>query len=69
MEAAVLAGFVDLAGDTPATTAHPSLIRHSTFVLRHLVNVALVAFIALQFFDVFVRFVDIFAAVLLHNFA
>ena len=69
MEPAVLAAFVDLAGDTPATTTHSSLIRHSTFVLRHLVNVALVAFIALELFNVFVRFVDAFAAVLLHNFA
>ena len=65
----MLAAFVDLAGDTPATTAYSSLIRHSTFVLRHLVNVALVAFIALQLFDVFVRFVDAFAAMFLHNFA
>src|SRR5947208_12552134 len=34
-----------------------------------LIYVALVAFIALKLFNVFVRFVDAFAAVLLHNFA
>jgi len=38
-------------------------------LIRHLVNVALVAFIALELFNVFVRFADAFAAVLLHNFA
>src|SRR5204863_283369 len=45
------------------------LIIPSSFVLRHLVNIALVALVALEFFNVFVGLVDAFAALLLYDFA
>ena len=46
------------------------LFRISSFVLRHfLVHIALVAFIALELFNVFVGLFEAFTAMFLHNFA
>src|SRR5438874_6359446 len=46
-----------------------SFLRHSTFVLRHLVHIALVTLVALELLNVFVGLVDGFAALLLDDLA
>src|SRR5437764_10425131 len=43
-------------------TNHSFVIRHSTFVLRHLIHILLVTFLVLELLNVCVGFLDVFAA-------
>src|SRR6266540_1733353 len=55
--------------DTLSSFEPSDLFRHSTFVLRHLIHIPLVALITFKLFNILIGLLNAFAALLLNDFA